>query len=119
MAGIAGAGMHHQPGRLVDHQAVPVLVHDMQRDRLRLGLPVRHGRRDLDGDPGAGLYPVGRTGGSPRDPHCAGLDPALDARAGLLRQQPRQHDIEPLPGHFRRDLQFNQLELCAHRGTRS
>jgi hypothetical protein len=38
---IAGAGMHHQPGRLVDHEDVFILVQDVQRDvlghRVRLG----------------------------------------------------------------------------------
>ena len=33
---VAGGGMDHQPGRLVDHQQMLVFIDDRQRDFLRL-----------------------------------------------------------------------------------
>ncbi len=35
---VAGAGMHHQPGRLVDDDQLGILVEDVERDVLALGL---------------------------------------------------------------------------------
>ena len=55
----------------------------------------------------------------PADLHRAGLDPALDARARMLRQQARQRAVQPLAGQFRRNFEIDDLELCGHRGTRS
>jgi hypothetical protein len=56
-APVAGRGMHHQAGRLGDHQQVPVLVHHVQRQRLgQEGLALRRGPQvDLAGVAGAHL----------------------------------------------------------------
>ena len=44
---VAGGGMHDQPGGLVEHDQVGVLVEDGERDRLRLGRGGR-GRRQVE-----------------------------------------------------------------------
>ena len=49
-ARIARAGMHDQPGGLVDHGEVVVFVDDVERDRLRLDAVIFDGRRHGDGD---------------------------------------------------------------------
>ena len=45
----------------------------------------------------------------------AGLDPTLEPRPRMLRQQPGQRTVQALTGHFRRNLQIDDLELCGHR----
>ena len=49
VVGIAGRGMDDQPGRLVQHQQVGILVEDIEVDRLGLGLR-RLGLRDVDNE---------------------------------------------------------------------
>ncbi|OQC26575.1 MAG: hypothetical protein BWX70_02328 [Verrucomicrobia bacterium ADurb.Bin070] len=86
--------MHHQSGRLVEHQQVTVLVKDVERDRLRLRhRRQRRGHLDLERLPGRH-----RRIGFDRPActrHPALLDQRLNARAreaGRLRGQP---GIEP------------------------
>ncbi len=97
---VAGAWMHDQPGGLVDHEDVAVLVDDVQLDLFRRdpdGL-LRRLRADLDVLAaqnlvlGSQLLAV--------DEHLAGLDPFLDAGAGKVAQQLGQHLIQALAGVF-------------------
>jgi outer membrane protein assembly factor BamD len=55
----------------------------------------------------------------PAHQNSAFLDPALDSRARMLRQQARQGTIQPLTRQFRRNFEIDHLELCTHMGTRS
>jgi hypothetical protein len=42
---VAGAGMHHHPGRFVQHREVCVLIEDVQRQRFRCDVRGRHIRK--------------------------------------------------------------------------
>ena len=101
---VAGAGMGHQPGRLVDHDPVGAVGHHGEGNGFR-----REGQAFRAGL-GADFDPVGRSdegaypGRRPIDPHMAVFDPALQAAAGMLGKQRGQHLVEPvgaLPGGHR------------------
>ncbi|TLD45582.1 MAG: hypothetical protein FAZ92_02183 [Accumulibacter sp.] len=94
---VAVARMHHQAGRLVDHQQALVLVHHLQGDilgRRRFGAPVGHlGELDrLAGPEPAPWLEHGLAG----DGHPAGADPPLQAAARMLRQQPGKNLVQSL-----------------------
>jgi hypothetical protein len=69
--GVAGGRVDHQTGRFVDHQDVPVLEHDVERDCLR------HTDNLLFGD-GTQLQMITEFDPVPRAPLCAvDTDPTL------------------------------------------
>ena len=119
MRRVAGARVHHQPRRLVDHQDVPILMDQRQRNGFGQHVRLRFRHRHPHVDSRARLGNVARLAGQTAHQHLAGLDPALDAGARMLRHETRQGTVEPLPGQFLGDFQLDDLELCAHRGTRS
>ena len=91
---ISCARMHHQPGRLVQHQQVFVLVDDVQGDGLRLQL--HFGLKfSLQQD----FFPAteqlaGRRHGAVQG-HRAGLDPCREARTGIIGEHLGQRLVEP------------------------
>jgi hypothetical protein len=106
---IAGAWMGHQAGGLVDDQDGIVLVNDIQADVLRAerGLFRQGLRRHLHGFAAPDL--LLSAGGRAGKPHMAGLDPALQAAAGILRQEFRQALIQAFPGMFGRNVEVSSL----------
>ena len=114
--GFPRARMHYQTGGFVDDQHVRIFVDPAQGDGLRQYLRLRRLiRRYLHPDTGSRRHHIPRFAGRPIHSDGALLDPPLDSRARMLRHQPRQRTIQPLPGHFRRNLQFDHLELWGHR----
>ncbi len=104
--GVAAARMHHQPGCLVDHEYLLVLVQDHERNLLRS----KRARSDirfcaqLDTLAAPNLV-LGRSAGSV-DCHARTLDPVLQAAAREMRQQPCQGLIQAQAGQFRRHAQL-------------
>ena len=107
---IARARMHHHARRLVDHDDRGVLVHDVERQLLGrdagLGRQARLDRRGFAAD-----HQVARADAQAVDSHGPLLDPALDARARVLRQQLGQRLVEAPSGEFRGQLEAMGLEL--------
>ena len=91
---VAGAGMHHQAGRLVQHQQVFVLVDDVQVDRFgcagNFGFQFRLQPHLL-----AAFEQLARHGRRTVQRHRAGLDPGGQARAGVVREHLGQSLVEP------------------------
>ena len=54
---------------------------------------------------------IARLASQSADPHAARVDPAFDARARVLRQQPRQGGVQALPGQFFGNFEVDELEL--------
>ncbi len=99
---VAAARMHDEAGRLVEDEERVVLVHDRERDRLRGHAVVGRRRRFGDDDRLAAVQLVARRHDDRRaDDDLAGLDPALEAIARMLRQQLRQRLVEPRAGQRR------------------
>jgi hypothetical protein len=82
---IAGGRVNDEPSRLVDHQQMLVLEHDIERQRLRPALPDRL-QQCMDPGPLAATNPRAGTASSTVDAHHSGLDPALDPAARELRK---------------------------------
>ena len=100
---VAGARVHDEPGRLVDHDHGVVLVQDRERQRLRLVGERGAGRVGHEHD----AFPAGelalRRGRRAVDADAAVVDPRLQAAAGVLGQEARERLVEAQPGAFRRD----------------
>ena len=105
---VAAARMDNQPRRLVDNDNGIVLVNDGKLDRLRR---IRNGTcilHRLDDDP--------LTAGKPSFALCdraierdaPGINPVLEATAGMLRNQPRERLVEAQPGEVGRDGQLER-----------
>ena len=100
-APVAGAGMRHQPGGLVDHDPVRAGVHHLEihgfgRESPRFGRGLRP-----DGQFVVGADHLPDLGRAAVDQHLAGLDPTLQAAAGMLGHEARQHLVQaigPVPG---------------------
>src|SRR5690606_2788883 len=94
---VAGAGMDHQPGRLVQHEQVLVLVQHVKRDVLghRLGLDLGH-LGQADGL--AALHRVARARRLAVQQGVAGLDPGGQAGTGIFGEQLGQYGIETAAG---------------------
>ena len=96
--------MHHQPGRLVEHDQVGVLIQDIERNALGCWTCGDQGR-GLHGETGAGPYRLGRiVQGHVVAQHRPFLHEGLDAgarqRADSVRQEPVRAQPERLrPGH--------------------
>src|SRR5690606_16596643 len=95
--GIAGARVHHQARRLVEHQHVVVLVQDPQRDVLR-----HDGRLHLQARGQAHLlaaaHRLARAYLAAVEQRVPVADPGRQARARELGEQFGQHRVEPAPG---------------------
>ena len=104
---IAGARDARPAGGLVDHEHMPVLMDDVQVDRLRARPATASGRTALTST----RSPPTTLSFGPQlpaiDQNLAGLDPVLDASARILRQQIGQHLIQALPGRFEGNRQGN------------
>src|SRR5690554_4245289 len=100
--GMARRRVHHQPGRLVDHQQVLVFVHDIQRDRLgfpgnlhfRLGVQVQNVVHH-DFVPGLTGFAVHR--------QRPAFDPGSQPRAGTLGHEFGRSLIQPPVAQLRGD----------------
>ena len=103
--GIPGAGMHDQPGGLVDHEHLGVLHARCPARSPPAPRSTASGSDalDFDGFPADDL--VLRPQLHAIHQHLAGLDPLLDPRARILRQQFSKRLIEPLPGGLEGDRQ--------------
>ncbi|MOA06414.1 hypothetical protein D3C78_1260460 [compost metagenome] len=109
--------MHHQPGGLVQHQQVLVLVDDVEGDilrqildlRLALGLQLQHGTAVDD---------VARTQHGAVDGQPAILDPASQARARMIGKDLGGDLVKTLPAQLGRHLgtQLNDFGHGGHRG---
>ena len=98
--GLAGARMHHQSGRLVDHDQRGVLVHDLERHALRLR-HVRRRRRGLEHDPLASRDRVlCFQGNTVFQANVARLQPDLQAIARVLREQADQRLVQSQPAEL-------------------
>ena len=109
--GVAGAGMHDQAGRLIEHDHGLVLVDDLEVDglgrHLNLGLLERldaHHFPAPDQVPGARLDAV--------DKHPPGLDPVLQPGSGEVGEQDGQRLVQALSPVALRDA---VLEEIGHR----
>ena len=96
--GVARAGMNHQPGGLVHHQQMRILVDD--RDVQCLGLPALGVARlgDLELHALAAGDPVPRPAGTAIHLRKATANPFRKPRAGVFRKHGRQRLIEPRTG---------------------
>ncbi|MCW0424878.1 hypothetical protein NB713_002821 [Xanthomonas sacchari] len=96
-AGIAGARVHHQPGRLVQHDDLVVLVQHLQRDVLGqgVGLGVQH--RVQAGDLAAAQR-IARPRRGAVEQGVAGFDPFGQARTRVFGEQFGQHRVEAATG---------------------
>ena len=101
--GVARGRVHHQPGGLVDHQQVLVLVADLQRDGLgkAFHLPLRLG---VQFHPVAGRDLVALSGGAAVEQGTALADPGLQAAARVVVEQPRQRLVQTPTRQLRADL---------------
>ncbi len=92
---IAGSGMDHEPARLVDHDDLVVLKHDVERDAfgLRYG---RFGRRNCDRDRLAGVDAVpGIADCAAPDRDLTGEDQRFEPRAREAVNAGGEHAVEP------------------------
>ena len=113
---VAGAGMHHEPGRFVDHQNGVVLVDDIERDRLgdHAGI-VR-----LAGHEQAYLLAAGDLGLGHRrfavDRERALGEPVLQARTRVVGQHFSQSPIQPPAGElvWNRRFKIGVAAACRH-----
>lgn len=89
--------MHHQPGGLVDHAHLLVLVDHVKRQGLRPKGPRVLGLHELDGQPVPGAHPVrARANGAPCHLDMSALDELLQVAAGKLRDGLRQRLVQAL-----------------------
>ncbi len=95
--GVAGARVDHQPGRLVDHEDVLVLVQHRQRDVLRLGVGLGLQRR-IQGGQLAAAHRVAAAHRGAVEQDRPGLDPFAQAGTGELGEQLGQHGVETAAG---------------------
>ncbi len=89
---VTGSGMHHHAGRLIHHQDMVILKHDIDIDILRLECITfgQYLRNDLQlfAAPHLGLGGYAVTGYvACRHGDKTFLDPALQARTGMFRHQ--------------------------------
>ncbi|MNV26972.1 hypothetical protein D3C71_1181040 [compost metagenome] len=90
---VARAGVDHQADRLVDHEHMLVLVQDLQRDVLRLGMGLGV-ENDMQAGHLAPAHRVAPAHGLAVQQDVAGLDPLGQLGAGEFREQLGQHGVE-------------------------
>jgi hypothetical protein len=101
---IPGTGMHHQPGWLVDHQQILVLVQHSKCQRLPGGPILPQDRLGIDGQALAaaqallGLDPCAIHG----ERSCG--DPVAQGRSGEIVEQLRRRLVDPLARELRWNL---------------
>ena len=96
---MAGRRMHHQPRRLVQHQDLLILVDDVQIDVLRHPFALRL-LFGLEHQTTAAVNGIARPQALAVDLQTAVLDPAGQARSGVLGKQLRGDLIQALSAHF-------------------
>ena len=106
---ISRAGMHDEPGRLVDDEEVLVLIDHRELDRFGLRLRrLRLGKREFDavagGDPEVGILEPFAIQMNP-----ALLDQRLQAAAGVERRDAREISVDPFARIRRLDLERFRL----------
>ena len=113
---VAGAGMHYQPGRLVEHQDGLVFVDDVERDRLgHHAIIVR-----LAGHAQPHLLAAGDLGLRRRrfavDRERALGEPVLQARTRVVGQHFSQSPIQPPAGElvWNRRFKIGVAAACRH-----
>ena len=103
----SGAWMHHESGRLVDHQQRGITVQDAKRQRGGAGLHAGDcGELRLDTQPLARPHGVAALRNGTVELHPTSVDPALQASPRVLRQQPCKHCVEPGSRQLRRYGEF-------------
>ena len=106
---MAGGRMDDEPGRLVDHDELLVLMDDAERDRLALRLGRRRSR-DFEHDLGARLHPRrGLADHRAGDPDPPVAHQRLQAAARQVAEGARQHPVEPVGGGDAVDLKQARL----------
>ena len=93
--GVARAGVNHQARGLVDNDEMLVFMDDVQREGLAGPVLVPVFQQGVDLDDRAGAHGVFLRQGRAIDRDEAGLYPALQARAGMLRTQQSQRLVQP------------------------
>lgn len=110
---VAGRGVDHHAGRLVDHDDGLVFVKDVQRDRLRLWIGIRRlrqydeeafARRDLAAGLAHGLS-VGKGHAAARD------DPLHPVARDVIAHRFREELVQTFADGFRRDVEAGCLDL--------
>ena len=95
--GIASAGMHNQPCRLVDHQQVLVFVRDLKSNWLWFGRDADLCLR-LHGHRFAARHGIPRLFGPAFDGDRASQEPLLQAAARILRKHSCKRLVQPEAG---------------------
>ena len=108
--------MDHQPGRLVDHDDVLVLEHDVQVNLFRrvglvFGRTLWH-----DDDRLVAIRGILAARWLAVDQHMAAVEPELDAAAGKLRHQAGDDLVETVAASVRRQFQGNGRQVDADLG---
>ena len=112
---IAGSRVHDQAGRLIDDQAVAVLVDERQADCLGEDGRLRRRRDDPHADFRPRIDDIARLQAAAAGFDIACVDPSADAGARMFRQQARERAVQPQACHFLGYFKVNRLELRAHR----
>ncbi len=112
---VAGSRMNDQPGRLVDDEDCFVLMHDLQRQRLRRKKSGGGFGQRVHQDPLAAADLAARIRGRTGKQHAAGVYPGPDAAARMLGQELRESAVQP---HARTLGGYGQRALGARRGGR-
>src|SRR5580658_9844685 len=92
--------MNHHPGRLVHHRQVRVLMHHIQRNRLRRGPERRRTRLARHRDPLASAQFEGSLLAYPVHQHAALRQEQLHPRPAHAVELRRQKLVEPLPARL-------------------
>ena len=111
--GVPRAGVGGQPGRLVYHHEVSVLVNDGQGDVLRDGYRWPW-RRNRDQHPVAGADPVGWLHRRAVDQHVAAVYKLAQAAAGKVKLQPGQIVVQPSITPFYPNVVNCRAKLLPH-----
>ena len=108
---VAGAGMDHEPGRLVDDDERVVLIDDVEGNGLGAAAPAASagGRSSAKRSPGLTRY-FTSTMVAPAQGDVALFDQALHAGAAQLGQALAEEAVEPLPFMARIGFRVKPLE---------
>ena len=113
---VAGGGVNHQAGRLVDDQDMVIFIDDVQLDVL--GDPFTLGlQRDVQFQARAGVDNVARTQHGAIDLETAVLDPASQAGTGVIGEELGGDLVETLTTEVERHF-CRELDDIGHDWTR-